>query len=212
MFVHIMPLIHLTVQKNDLKLAIWEFSNNELSPLENYLTDTYFSDSIAAISLAKRQREIIGTKLLKRTLGIAPLKYESSGKPITEKGHISISHSENMVGIIYADFLVGLDLQIPSKKLYRVRTKFCNLDELERAKTSNDELSFLTIIWATKEAVFKMFGKNLPFAQGMDVHVIDEKSISCVVTTEEVNMQINLTYFWINNQVVVFTSREIALD
>lgn len=206
MFVHIMPLIHLTVQNNDLKLAVWEFPNNALSSLEKYLEDQYFSASLEGVRLEKRRREIIGTKLLKRTLGIPPLTYESTGKPIPEEGHVSISHSENMVGIIHADFSVGLDLQIPSDKLFRVRSKFCNSQELFFAKNSEDELNSLTLIWATKEAVFKMFGKNIPFADGMNVKILDERNIMCEVKTSIINTTIRLSYFWLKGQVVVYTA------
>lgn len=205
MFVRTMPLIHLIVQNNGLRMAIWEFENCQLNPLEKDLANRLFLPNLEGVVLAKRRMEIIGTKLLKRTLGIAPLTYESTGKPVVDNGHISISHSENMVGVIHADFLVGLDLQIPSEKLVRVKTKFCNEHELDRAKSASDEMKFLTLIWSTKEAVFKMFGKNIPFAQGMNVKILDEKYILCRVTTEAIQTEIVLTYFWLKGQVVVYT-------
>ncbi len=204
MFVITMPLIYLAAQPDNMRLAIWEFVKDDFSPLEKWLVDTYYSDAIQGAKLPKRKREIIGTKLLKRTLGIPPLSYESSGKPVTDKGHVSISHSENLVGIIHADFLVGLDLQKPSEKLYRVRSKFCNKNELENAKKAEDELINLTLVWSTKEAVYKMFGKNISFSKDMSVKVVDDKRIVCQVSSEEIKETIFLNYFWLRGQCVVY--------
>jgi phosphopantetheinyl transferase len=70
---------------------------------------------------------------------------------------------------------VGIDIEIPSTKIERIRHKFLNAGEISKfdpelsgrnsiLETLDSEL--LTILWSTKEAVFKWYGAgNVDFRQ-----------------------------------------------
>lgn len=201
-----MPLIYLAKQNNGHRIAIWEFENNAYNPLEKELIKTRYSSAIETIKLEKRKREIIGTRLLLDVLNLPIPHYAESGKPLVPQGHISISHGENLVGIAHANFSVGLDLQIPTKKLVRASKKFCNLREKKEVEKSNDPMNLLLKIWSTKEAVFKIYGEHIAFAEGMDVEVLDDWNIKCHVKTNEIDEEILLKYTWINGMILVYNN------
>ncbi|MEQ8623486.1 MAG: 4'-phosphopantetheinyl transferase superfamily protein [Vicingaceae bacterium] len=86
--------------------------------------------------------------------------YDAHGKPHFKKSssHLSISHSHNMVAVsIHEKEVCGIDIQLISDKIIRIKQKFLN--STEQSVTKNDPEQ-LTIYWSCKEALFKIYGKK----------------------------------------------------
>lgn len=136
----------------------------------------YFIPSSAEVHLEKRKREWLVTRLLlHRLIGSeAELLFRKNGQPFLSNGRaISISHSESLAGIVTGEKSVGIDIQAPDEKIYRIRKRFCQPGELEDAFNSFNELEYLTAIWCAKEAVFKCFGERVHFSE--DIRILPFK-------------------------------------
>ena len=95
------------------------------------------------------------------------IKNTPNGRPELEAQHlptelqnldISISHSGAYAAALASDLPCGIDIQIRSETLRRVRDRFCrNAEEyiLKDQLPAFDELWHLTLLWAAKESVKK---------------------------------------------------------
>ena len=89
--------------------------------------------------------------------------YNNQKKPYfkNSNSNLSISHSNERVAIyIHQDKNVGIDLQFISDKIFRIKEKFLNAEELDQISM---EVNELTAYWSIKEALFKIYGKNDAF-------------------------------------------------
>lgn len=87
----------------------------------------------------------------------AQILYREIGQPYLQPkdAFISISHSFPFAALAISDKRVGIDLEKTVPKILRVKHKFLNEYELLWT-ASDDEAELLTIIWAIKEALYKL--------------------------------------------------------
>jgi len=153
----------------------------------------------------KRQREFLVTRLLLQDFAIADsLHYNENGKPYLKGGKgISISNDSEISGIYLSDGLCGMDIQTKNEKLWRIAPKMCNAFELERYT----DLDSLCLIWCGKEAVFKFYGTQVPFAEAMTVTEINttEQSLSIQYSGVHGSKLFSLRYLRFQDTFVVFT-------
>ena len=131
------------------------------------LTDTE-KQRLATFKSLKRQREFIAVRKLKNELfGNAPIQYNAIGAPYIEEGaFISISHSNNLVGIAHSQSLIGFDLEPIDEKVHRVKEKF--LSPWEKQYFDTKSTTELIRIWSAKEALYKLSReKGLLFSQNL---------------------------------------------
>jgi 4'-phosphopantetheinyl transferase len=107
---------------------------------------------------AKRDIEKKGALFLLNALFNTPVKldYTPRGKPFLKGSdyHISISHSHDKLVIIAdAKTPTGVDIELVTDKVVRIRSKFLNREELRSAGTNVEKL---IIYWACKEALYKI--------------------------------------------------------
>jgi 4'-phosphopantetheinyl transferase EntD len=107
----------------------------------------------------------MASQLLMHDNQISLPTYLPNGKPVIEKGGISISHSDRLVGLAVGSGSIGLDIQKCVEKIFTVRSKFCSTEELAWAESRVDALRTLTMIWSAKEAIFKYWGEQVDFAR-----------------------------------------------
>ncbi len=90
---------------------------------------------------------------------------EGKPKPIGDT-HISFSHSREMIVLACSSSNVGIDLQFYTDKLVRVSRKFVSEAENELLSSiealRNRQIHFM---WSAKEAVFKLYGTEVPFKE-----------------------------------------------
>lgn len=138
------------------KLAVWHISEDE----------SFF---LQAVSLQreithphKRLQHLAGRYLLQHLFPDFPhhlIKIADTRKPflLNEEYHFSISHCGDYAAVIVSkEYRVGLDIEMISPKVDRIRHKFLNAQELVNLPIGN--LESLTTLWSAKEAVFKWYG------------------------------------------------------
>ena len=132
------------------------------------------------------------------------LQYNEFGKPVLRDGRfISISHDKNLVGIIIHEEEIGLDIQTVEERIHRIANKFCNEDELNQFQSTEER----TAIWCTKEAIFKYFGTDVPFAESITVTAINWNSEEILANYSGVHGSriFTLKLMNLNNTFVVYT-------
>jgi phosphopantetheinyl transferase len=132
------------------------------------------------------------------------IEYNEFGKPLLKDGRfISISHDKKFLGIILHESEIGLDIQTVEERIHGIASKFCNETELTQFHSTKDR----TAIWCTKEAVFKFFGSNVPFAESITVTAINWDSEHIIANYSGVHGAriFNLKMNNLNNTFVVYT-------
>ena len=138
------------------KLGIWKIEEPEefflnLVPLQREITHPH-----------KRLQHLAGRWLLKYLFPAFPvglIQIADTRKPFLENEayHFSISHCGDYAAVIVSEkFRVGVDIELPSPKVERIRHKFLHREELALMQQKNmDSVIPLTLMWSCKEAVFK---------------------------------------------------------
>ena len=194
-----MPLWPLPSNKN---LLLWQSTESEESWIDlAEKTGHLFPNQLPN----RRDIERFATfLLLKEAMLEDQLQYNAFGKPVLRDGRfISISHDRNFVGIIIHEKEIGLDIQTVEERIHRIANKFCNEDELKQFQSTEER----TAIWCTKEAIFKYFGTDVPFAESITVTAINWNSEEILANYAGVHGSriFTLKLINLNNTFVVYT-------
>lgn len=149
-----MPIFYQQDIDDSTKLGIWKIEEDEdfflkHVPLQKDITHPH-----------KRKQHLAGRFLLKHLYPDFPvklIKIADTKKPFLENEayHFSISHCDDYAAaIVSKKERVGVDVEIPSFKIDRIKNKFLNKQE---SSILNPQFSItqLTLMWCCKEAVFK---------------------------------------------------------
>lgn len=177
------------------RLSIWKVDEDISSVSESFLP------KISRTKSLKRQLELIGEYHLAKQLGVlGKIQYLQNGKPVLEEGHITISHDQHFVGFYISEIPVGMDIQRPTEQLKRIQHKFCNARELNMLADTDNRLRDLTYIWSAKEAIFKIYGENVPFAEGMHIEIGEDR----LLCTMRDGVEHELKFFDLEGSTVVY--------
>lgn len=163
-----MPIFFQQDIDGDTKLAVWKIEEEErffTVPLQREITHPH-----------KRLQHLSGRYLLRYLFPEFPLdliKIADTRKPYLEDEafHFSISHcSDYAAAIVSRNKRVGVDIEVPTTKVDRIKKKFLHAEELaflleQRGSEtgpnatgetiSEPDLNQLTLLWSAKEAVYK---------------------------------------------------------
>ena len=149
-----MPIFYQQDIDESTRLAIWKIEETEdfflkHVPLQKEITHPH-----------KRLQHLAGRFLLKFLFPDFPvklIKIADTKKPFLENEayHFSISHCDDYAAAIVSKTeRVGVDVEIPSFKIDRIKNKFLN--ELEFSILNSEfSITQLTLMWCCKEAVYK---------------------------------------------------------
>ncbi len=167
-----MPLVIFSRElKNNALLGVWQATEPiELLEKLAYLTPSD-RDKLSIIRLEKRRREWLSSRILLKIMAKGgELSFLPNGKPVLNNGkHISISHSDDLAGVVICDLPIGIDIQGEDSKLLRIERKFTNESERTFLPNGPSRLASLASIWSAKEAVFKCFGERVDFSEDMQL-------------------------------------------
>ena len=152
------------------------------------------------IKSEKRKLEILAVRtLLKEMCGNSKLDYNKYGAPILDNNKkISISHSKKLVAIIVSELKTGIDIEIISERVLKVKNKF-----LSYSDNIDESQEDLTIAWSTKECIFKWHQKgNLNFKDDILIKKINHLSKTIEVFFDE-NLFL-LNFLQIDNHILVY--------
>lgn len=141
------------------KIAVWHIAEPESFflqkvPVSNNVTHWH-----------KRLQHLAGRYLLQELFPDFPyhlIKIADTNKPFlpNEEYHFSISHCGDYAAVIVSKTnRVGIDIELVSNKVERIKSKFLNEEELESfGLQSKISSNLLTLLWSCKESVFKWYG------------------------------------------------------
>lgn len=158
-----MPLFYQQTIDRQTKIGIWKIEETEsfflqTVPLQNEITHPH-----------KRLQHLAGRHLLRYLFPDFPyelIRIAATLKPFLENEsyHFSISHCGDFAAaIVSRDKRVGLDIEIVSDRVGRVKDKFVNHIESGIIADFDKHLSDLmkyTLLWSCKEAMFKWYGEG----------------------------------------------------
>ncbi len=196
-----MPILEEISDIDNTRLVLWDMGNDDIL--------SFIPDLPDDIHHPKRIREYLTSQKMKSALGLTePISYLENGKPYIKKGpSISISHGSEIAGFIQSDKTIGLDIQLVTPQLGRIRNKYCHPDELKVASESNNELEYLTLLWSAKEAVFKIYGEGLVFAEQILIGRLDEQQNIGLATVYRNNDTFSheIRWKWVRNHAIVWS-------
>ncbi len=207
-----MPLFYQQYINQFTKLAIWKIEEKEdffieIVPLQNNITHPH-----------KRLQHLAGRFLLKFLFNDFPSKdilIADTKKPflVNEKYHFSISHCGDFAAaIVSSKQRVGIDIEIPVEKIFKISHKFLNDFELNNLKIQHSfTKENLTLIWSTKEAMFKWYGAgNIDFKKMLQTTIINfdnEGDFFSKLKTEKEIYQLKVNYKFFEELILTFITK-----
>ena len=179
-----MPLFYQQDIDDCTRLAVWKIEETEdffLSqvPVQREITHPH-----------KRLQHLAGRYLLRFLFPSFPhheIEIASTRKPFlpNDQYHFSISHCSNYAAAIVSTHCrVGIDVELVTPRLHKIKHKFLHGDELRfvNAHLPSLQQDVLTLLWSAKEAMYKWYGlgevdfsevmRTFPFALN-DTGIID---------------------------------------
>jgi phosphopantetheinyl transferase len=194
-----MPLFYQHTINDATKIGVWHIAEPESFfldkvPLSNVITHWH-----------KRLQHLAGRYLLQELFPDFPyhlIEIADTRKPFlpNEKYHFSISHCGDYAAVIISmDQRVGIDIELVTLKIQRIKHKFLNDAELNLFPAVNEKL--LTLFWSAKETVFKWYGNGeVDFKKHINIiqadFVLNPGTMICeFLKNEQVSLKINYTFF-----------------
>jgi phosphopantetheinyl transferase len=187
-----MPLFYQHNINELTKLGIWKIEE----PESFYLEEVPLQRSITHPH--KRLQHLAGRWMLKWLFPDFPyelIQIADTRKPYlaNEAYHFSISHCGDFAAaIVSRDHRVGIDIEMPTQRIERISQKFLNdielvwLEKISYEGAANeitDRTRFLTLLWSSKEAVFKWYGDGevdfRDHIQLQDFNWLEEGVLNC---------------------------------
>ncbi len=159
-----MPLVSHRYLQPEGELGLWQIGESEAFFLDRISLHPLEAAQLAEIKGHRRVEWLASRWLLHemsgRQLRAACLKDEF-GKPHLEGSFydISLSHSHELVAVIAAPRLVGVDIQYLVTKIERIAYKFMRPEEAESLESSS-RIEHLHVYWGAKECLYKAYGRR----------------------------------------------------
>lgn len=206
-----MPLVYRKAIKQS-HLLLWEITE-DLPTIEQLANSISFDEKQYAKLLSKRRKAewLISRILLAQFDPALQISYNEHKQPLlNDKIFISISHSQNMVGIYLGkNSQIGIDIEKMHRKVDSVASKFIAPEEFDIIKNfTKSEL--LLHIWCSKEVVFKAAGlDSIDFKKNILVKNIEQSSnkikIECRMKKGNFNQNYHLEVIEVNKNLVAYT-------
>ena len=207
-----MPVFYQHIIDNESRLGIWKIEETEQFFLTNVPVNTEVSHP------HKRLQHLAGRFLLRFLFPGFPyelIRIADTRKPFlaNEEYHFSISHcGDYAAAIVSKNKRVGIDIEIPTPKIERIRNKFLNEKELAEWEVgpqgpvdnrqweigNGKSLQNLTLLWSAKEAVFKWYGDGgVDFSEQILLSKLDpaNATIDCYFLKNNTGLLIHYKFF-----------------
>jgi 4'-phosphopantetheinyl transferase len=205
-----MPYLSLDINET-IDVALWHITEGE-EELKAMVHPEVCPSHL--ISHTKRLEWMAARALLRRAVEASHLVYkgvtkDEFGKPYLS-GHntsISLTHSFPYVAVqIGHHYTVGIDLEQPKEKLFRIAPRIMSPTELADA---GDNLVKHCVYWCAKEALYKIHGKRgLLFSNHLQVEPFQlgtQGDLVGVIALDGIVTKRNLGYLIKDDYVLVFT-------
>lgn len=166
-----MPLIRIDEIAPDVRLGLWQISENLSDFFTSYPSLLSNKQMIDGYRADRRKLEVLATRSLVNAMvgEDIVISHDDNGRPLLSNGfNISISHTCGYVAVIVSRLKkVSVDIEYISERVGRIVSRFLRKDEV--AVSLGEQL----LCWCAKETVYKLFS--------MDNLAFDEMRISTVL-------------------------------
>ncbi|MBI1838314.1 MAG: 4'-phosphopantetheinyl transferase superfamily protein [Flavobacteriia bacterium] len=155
-----MELNQFEIQCGENQIHLLKYGNFNFEDYLNQLTNLEL-ERFYSFSNEKRKREFVATRILRHTLfGHQHIHYNEVGAPfIKNEGFISISHTDNIVGIAINQFFqIGFDIEKERKSILNIASKFINEEEEKIFDIYSSKE--ITKCWSAKESLYKLANRK----------------------------------------------------
>ena len=147
---------------NGLAIALWDITETEEQLMELLENDAVIAEEIIPFTSTKRRLEYLASRcaINQLTGEIQHVCYHENRAPYLAGNslNISISHTGHYAVVAtHPTEKVGIDIERIGDKVGRVRHKFLSKEELDAVDNRSEKIH-LTILWAAKEAMYKVMG------------------------------------------------------
>ena len=155
-------LIEKHTYDNGLSVALWDIAETEEQLMSLLGNDDVVAEELIPFTSTKRRLEYLASRCaLNELVGSEQhVCYHHNGAPYLANNslNISISHTGHYALVAtHPTDKVGIDIERIGDKVGRVRHKFLSREELEAVDARSEKIH-LTILWAAKEAIYKVMG------------------------------------------------------
>lgn len=155
-----MPLHHIIRHSDSIQIYIWKILESEQQLLSEVVLNEKNQVRLQNMKSEMHRCGFLSVRKLLEYNGYSDfdLYYDETGKPHLHDGkHISITHSHEFSAIVLSDSNIGIDMEMQREKIRIIADKFtAPLEETYLDRNSEDYIPKLTVIWGTKEAIFKV--------------------------------------------------------
>ncbi len=147
-------------------VLVWEATESETELFTSLPSSILTDAEYEATHLAHKRLELLTSRVairyLAQKLGFSfdGIKKDENGKPylVNTPWQMSITHSKHFMGVImHPDLPVGVDIERPQEKMWRIKTRLYSEQEIHDI---GDDLNRMSIYWSAKEALYKLYGKR----------------------------------------------------
>lgn len=183
-----MPL-YQELSLQDTTILIWKYDETDVLNMEKLLPPEQ-RERVNAMHPKKQCEHLMVRQMLKLKLPQHQIVYEDNGQPrlSPEDFKISITHSFPWAAVAIATQSIGIDWEKTQSKILNIKHKFLT-DREQEWLPSDRETEYLTVIWAIKEALYKLHpSKYWSLKKHYEVEPFslnDLSSIQCCVFDEQ---------------------------
>lgn len=195
-----MPIIDMPIESTEIHLGLWQIKETLEELLEKLALNVIDKNYLEAISHPQKQLEFLASRLLIKTmLNTLSIDYQGVIKNELNRPalfehtyHISLTHCKDYTAsILHPSRAVGIDMELVREQTRRVQHKFLNAEELAFA---DNNLEKLTLLWAVKEALYKLYGqKKLTLKGDMSVQpfeLAEKGKLTAILFPQNIDYQI----------------------
>lgn len=203
-----MPFLKEIIINEKTKIKLWKVKIGEIDHFNLNEQDKSILD-LKKDNLSKEQ--FLAVRKLIELEGLNyRIRYNKLGKPsINSTLNISISHSKQIAAIVFTNNRrIGLDVQLKQSKILNIQDKFLNMSEKLKI-ADNSTLDILTMIWSSKESIFKAISKKgIIFSENIIIDKISEKANHGEGYYINGNQKIrfHLEFFYLNKYIICYAS------
>ena len=155
-----------------------------------------------------RKKEFIGVRQLRNAIAKnQEIFYDLNRKPllVNSRNEISISHSKQSICIGISNINIGIDLEVPSERVLRIKSKFLHNEEQKFFdKNSSDEM---TLLWTIKEAAYKYVNQpGLSFKNNIRVIAKEDTEFICRIHKLNHVIEVGMAHEIIDGQILTYTT------
>ncbi len=195
-----MPLYKTITPNSQTTVKIWKITESYDDLRETVNLKPKSLQRVLGMKSGIHQCGFLSVRCLLSEFGYSDvdLHYDENGKPYLEDGkHISITHSFNYSAVIVSEDEVGVDIEKQRPIITKIASKFVDYEFNYLDDTDDEYVKKLTIIWCTKESLYKLFATpGLSFKQHVLVipFTIEEASTVSWIDYNDIKYRYNIHF------------------